>query len=115
MSFWKRIQIMFHNEIIKGTIQFIILALLERGPMHGYGIIRHVQEQTNGEFQWREASLYPALYKLEERKLIRSEWRDGDQGRKRKCYLITEAGRRELASQRDEWVTVSQLVTKLAC
>ena len=106
---------MFRNEIVKGTVQLIVLALLERTRMHGYGIIQHVQKETKGAFQWREASLYPALYKLEEQGLISSEWEEGDSGRRRKYYLITESGKRELAAQREEWTAMSKLVTKLAC
>ena len=106
---------MFRNEIVKGTLQLIVLALLERTRMHGYGIIQHVQKETKGAFQWREASLYPSLYRLEEKGLISSEWEEGDSGRRRKYYRITQSGRRELAAQREEWTAMSKLVTKLAC
>ena len=107
--------IVFRDQVIKGTVQLTIMALLERRPMYGYEIIQHVNAETDGQFQWREASLYPALYRLEEQKMVAGEWRLGSGKRRRKYYSLSKEGRKALAHQRREWLRISSLVTQLVC
>ena len=104
---------MFRDQVIKGTVQLTVMALLERRPMYGYEIIRQVNTETDGRFQWREASLYPALYKLEERGMVAGKWCPGSGKRRRKYYSLSKEGRRALAQQRKEWLEISSLVTLL--
>src|SRR5688500_2375208 len=102
---------MFKNEIKKGTVQLIVLSLVERQPMYGYEIIQHVHKQTDGTFKWNEAALYPTLYRLEGSGLLSSYWEDAPGRRRRKYYSLTPKGKRALATQRAEWQTISALVT----
>jgi PadR family transcriptional regulator PadR len=104
---------MAHDQIKKGTVELIVLALLERQTMYGYEIIQRVNAQTGGAFIWREASLYPTLLRLEEKGWLAGEWREQPGQRKRKYYALTRGGKRELARQRAEWMSFSSLVTGL--
>ena len=104
---------MSEDQIKKGTVELIVLAMLERGAMYGYEIIQRVNQQTDGAFVWREASLYPTLLRLEEKGWLTGEWRETPGQRKRKYYLLTKSGRGELARQRAQWQSFSSLVSSL--
>lgn len=85
-------------ELLKGTLDIVILKTLEGGPRHGYGISRWVREATREDFSIDEGALYPALRRLEKRGYVESEWGVSDTGREAKFYHLTQAGRAELAS-----------------
>src|SRR5262245_50195777 len=84
----------------KGSAEILILATLERGELHGYDISRRIGERTGGLLTFRAASLYPLLYKLEDRGWIDGRWRQADGARRRRCYRLTPEGRKVLAKQR---------------
>ena len=101
------------TELIKGTLSLLILSLLGRRPMYGYEIVTTVRQETNGQFQWKEGSLYPSLHKLEKEGLIRGRWQ-GDPGkRQRKYYHVTRAGRAALASKTDDWSRLCRAVDQI--
>lgn len=94
----------FSQDLIRGSVVPIVLALLEGRPMYGYEMVKVVNARTNGLLEWKEGTLYPALHKLEGERYIRSSWRDAPgAGKRRKYYAITGKGSRELARRRTEW------------
>lgn len=90
-------------ELLKGTLDIVILKTLESGPQHGYGISRHVREVTADDFSIDEGALYPALRRLEKKGYVESEWGVSDTGREAKFYRLTGAGRAELRSSLLTW------------
>lgn len=93
----------FSQDLIRGSVVPIVLALLEDRPMYGYEIVKVVNARTNGLLEWKEGTLYPALHKLEGDRYIKSSWQPSDSGKRRKYYAITGKGSRELARRRTEW------------
>ena len=81
----------------------LILDVVSRGPTYGYQIAQSVLSQSKGYFELKEGSLYPALHRMERQKLLRSYWVDTDEGRRRKFYELTPAGRKALKDRREEW------------
>lgn len=90
-------------ELLKGTLDTVILKTLETGPRHGYGISRWVRDQTGEDLSIDEGALYPALRRLEKRGYVESEWGVSDTGRDAKFYRLTDDGHRELAAAVDTW------------
>lgn len=99
----------------KGSVDLLLLALLEEQPRHGYEIARVIGEQSEGAITFTSASLYPALHALERRGLIRSRWgvAPGDR-RRRRFYSVTAAGRRALSTHRDGWHRFIAALTRIA-
>jgi PadR family transcriptional regulator, regulatory protein PadR len=90
-------------DLIRGTLSTILLEAVSRRPMYGYEICKSVNARTQGYFDLREGSLYPALHRLERDGLLKSYWEMTEAGRRRKYYQITEAGAQVLARKRDDW------------
>ena len=93
----------FDRELVKGSTYTLLLSLLSEKPMYGYEIVKVVNGRTDGLFEWREGTLYPALHKLEADGLIQGEWECQPSGRKRKYYHITPEGRTAAGRKRSEW------------
>jgi PadR family transcriptional regulator, regulatory protein PadR len=91
------------SRLLWGTVDMLILDVLSRGPSYGYQIAQTVLAQSKGYFDLKEGSLYPALHRLERGKLLKANWVDTDEGRRRKFYRLTPAGQRELEARREEW------------
>ena len=91
------------SSLLHGTLDALILKTLSWGPRHGYAIARWLEETTRDEIRVEEGSLYPALYRLEERGLIDAEWGMSELGRKAKIYRITPRGRAQLKADTAEW------------
>jgi len=91
------------RELIKGSIDSLLLCLIERQPMYGYWIIKELERKSQGYFKFKEGTLYPALHRLEESGLIRGEWQSLPNGRQRRYYRITEKGLRRLVTERGQW------------
>jgi PadR family transcriptional regulator PadR len=90
-------------EVKRGSADLLILALLEERARHGYEIARLIPERSDGTISFHVASLYPMLYRLEDRGLIEGRWVERAGQRRRRYYRITAAGRKVLASQRGAW------------
>jgi transcriptional regulator len=90
-------------ELLQGTLDLLILKTLRIGPLHGWGISKRVRQTSNDVLQINQGSLYPALYRLEERGLIEAEWGISPEGRKAKFYQLTGAGRTHLNEERASW------------
>jgi DNA-binding PadR family transcriptional regulator len=82
----------------------LILEVASQGPTYGYELAQTVGERSRGYFELKEGSLYPALHRLERQKLLRSFWREAD-GRRRKYYELTDAGRAELGARKKSWLS----------
>ena len=89
--------------LLQGTLDLIVLQLLRAEPTNGYDLSLRIQAISHDVLNVNAGSLYPALYRLEERGLVRSEWSETDAGRRAKVYSVTPAGRRYLAEQRENW------------
>lgn len=100
-------------ELLKGTLDIVILKTLEVGPRHGYGISRWVREATGEDLSIDEGALYPALRRLEKRGFLEAEWGVSDTGRDAKFYRLTDTGRRELASAVDNWERYVAAMTRV--
>jgi PadR family transcriptional regulator, regulatory protein PadR len=101
------------TELLHGTLDALVMKTLTRGPRHGYGIARWIEEATDEAVVVEEGSLYPALYRLERRGLIDAEWGISELGRKAKFYKLTPRGRRQLATETDQWARFAAGVSKV--
>jgi transcriptional regulator len=91
------------SELKRGSIELLVLALLEERSRHGYEIARLIEERSEGAISFHVASLYPTLYRLEDRGLIEGRWVERAGQRRRRYYRLTAPGRRFLAGQRSAW------------
>jgi transcriptional regulator len=91
------------RELKKGSAELIILSILEGRPRHGYEISKLIEERSHGHLKFHVASLYPLLYRLEERGWLQGRWVEKAGERRRRFYSLTPAGRRVLDSQRSTW------------
>lgn len=90
-------------DLLRGTLDILILTTVRREPMHGYAISRWIRDTTQEVLTVEEGALYPALRRLEKKGLLRAEWGETDTGREAKFYELTDAGRRQLETQRADW------------
>ena len=95
----------FGRELKKGSAELLILSVLEARPRHGYEIGRLIETRSEGQMTFHAASLYPLLYRLEERGWLHGKWVERAGQRRRRYYRLTAEGRRVLARQRDRWKT----------
>lgn len=98
----------------KGSADLLILALVDEAALHGYEIARRIEARSRGTLSFTLASLYATLYRLEEQGLIRGRWVERSGQRRRRYYRITAAGRKVLASKRDEWRRFIIALTEVA-
>ena len=98
----------------KGSAELLILATRERGELHGYDIRRQSGERTGGLLTFRAASLYPLLYKLEDRGWIDGRWKQAAGERRRRSYRLTAEGKRVLARQRTRWASFLRALSDAA-
>src|SRR5438067_1886714 len=99
----KYISRMLDRELKKGSAELLILSLVEARPRHGYEMSKLIEERSGGRLKFKVASLYPLLYRLEERGWIIGKWVEKAGERRRRFYRLTPGGRQVLAAQRDNW------------
>lgn len=99
---------MLDRELKKGSAELIILSIVEPRPRHGYEISKLIESRSGGQIKFHMASLYPLLYRLEERGWLQGRWVEKPGERRRRCYGLTAEGRRVLARQRQTWKTFVQ-------
>jgi transcriptional regulator len=100
------------TDLKKGSAEMLILALLDEEESHGYGLAQSIEERSLGALKFHAASLYPILYRLEGRGLIRGRW--SEHARRRRVYRLTTKGRRALKRERDRWSTFIEAVQRVA-
>ena len=98
---------------MQGTLELLILKTLTSESMHGYGIAQRIHALADDLLKIEDGSLYPALYRMEERGWISSEWDVSENNRRAKFYKLTRAGRKQLAAECDNWERVSQAITRI--
>jgi PadR family transcriptional regulator, regulatory protein PadR len=103
-----------HNELKRGSAELLILALLEERQRHGYDIGQQIASRSDGAINFHVTSLYPTLYRLEDRGLIEGRWVERAGQRRRRYYKLTAAGRRVLTAQRSVWQTFFMALNRVA-
>jgi len=99
--------------LLHGTLDAIILKTLSHGPRHGYGIARWIEDTTGEDVRVEEGSLYPALYRMEERGWIEAGWGMSELGRKAKFYRLTPKGRARLRAETVQWTRLMAALSKV--
>jgi len=98
-------------ELLQGTLDLLILKTLTVGPMHGYAIAQRIQQRSDEVLVVEEGSLYPSLYRMEEKGWITAEWGKSDNHRRAKFYSLTRAGRKQLEEETAIWERVCRAIT----
>jgi len=98
------------KELLQGTLDMLVLKCLQLGPMHGWGISERITAGSRHVLELNQGSLYPALYRLERREFIRSEWKMTENNRRARYYSLMPAGKRRLADERAQWERLSGAV-----
>jgi PadR family transcriptional regulator, regulatory protein PadR len=101
------------GDLLRDTLDMLILKTLDRGAMHGYGIAEYIHERSDDALRVEEGALYPALHRLELRGLLGSEWGVSDNNRRAKFYKLTAAGRKQLAEERAHWTRMSAAIARI--
>jgi PadR family transcriptional regulator len=101
------------SEMLKGTLDLMILRTLDLQPLHGIAIADRIRQVTRGAFAVGPGSLFPALHRLEQGGWVRGRWGVSDQGRRARSYTLTSAGRRQLVAERREWDRVVAAVAQV--
>ena len=104
---------MVSKNLMAASTKPLILAILAPGEMYGYQIIQSIIELSGGTLEWSEGMLYPVLHKMERDHFIRSQWKVSDNGRRRKYYRLTESGKEELEKEREQWMKVHKVLSKM--
>jgi transcriptional regulator len=94
-------------ELLSGTLDLLVLRILNSGPLHGFGIGERIHVLSKKALDIEEGSLYPALYRMEAKGWIEAEWGQSERGRKAKLYSLTKEGRRQLETERENWKQVA--------
>jgi PadR family transcriptional regulator PadR len=97
-------------DLLQGTLDLLILRTLALGPLHGWGISKRIRERSRDVLQVNQGSLYPALYRLEDRGWIESDWGVSPEGRRAKFYRLTADGREQLVAEQSQWRTFAAAV-----
>lgn len=90
-------------DLLQGTLDLLVLKVVARGRMHGWGIAQRILETSSHQLVVNQGSLYPALHRLEDRGLVRASWGQSENNRRARYYEITAAGRRQLEAERESW------------
>lgn len=98
-------------ELLQGTLDLLVLKTLDAGALHGYAIAQRIQQRSDDVLVVEEGSLYPALYRMEERGWITSAWGKSENNRRAKYYSLTRAGRRQLHDETVFWERISRAIT----
>ena len=91
------------REILRGTLDMLILKTISLAPMHGLGISRRIEQITNGVFQVKPGSLFPALHRMEQEGWVSGEWGESENNRRAKYYELTDAGKARLGEEQKGW------------
>ena len=97
-------------DLVQGTLDMLILKAVSLGGLHGYGVLLRLEQLTGGQLLIQQGSLYPALYRLERKGLIASEWGESENKRKAKFYSLTATGRKQLKTETVLWNRFSAVV-----
>ena len=100
-------------DLLQGTLDLLILKALTLGPLHGYGIIQRIRQLSDELLEVEQGSLYPAVYRIEQRGWISSKWGVTETGRRAKFYTLTRAGSKQLTSDEESWDRLALAIAKV--
>ena len=100
-------------DLLKGTLDMLVLKTLALEPMHGWGITHRIQQMSRGVLQVNQGSLYPALHRLMKRGWITSEWRITENSRRARYYILTSSGKKQLQEEVSHWLKLSAAVSEI--
>jgi PadR family transcriptional regulator, regulatory protein PadR len=98
-------------ELLQGTLDLLILKTLNAGPLHGYSIAQRIQQRSDDVLVVEEGSLYPCLYRMEEKGWIQAEWGKSENNRRAKFYALTRTGRKQLEEETALWERIHRAIT----
>lgn len=102
------------SDILQGTLDLMVLKTLDAlGPLHGYGIARRIEQVSDGVLELNQGTIYPALLRLQQRGWIKAEWGASDNNRRAKYYSLTRAGRKQLATETEDWERISGVIARM--
>jgi transcriptional regulator len=101
------------SDLLQGTLGMLVLRVLSRGELHGWGITLKLEQLTKSALQVDEGSLYPALYRMEDKGWIEAEWKMTENNRRAKYYTLTRAGRKQLETEREQWDRVTAIIAQV--
>lgn len=91
------------TDLLQGTLDLLVLKVLQQGPQHGYGIAQKILLKSRSAIDVQQGSLYPALHRLQKKGLVSSEWKEAESGRMARVYALTQAGRQQLELEEEQW------------
>ena len=100
-------------DLLQGTLDMLILKALSLGALHGYGIIQRIRQTSDEMLNVEQGSLYPALYRIEQKGWVSSKWETNETGRRAKFYTLTRAGRRQLEEEEASWDRLVLAIAKV--
>lgn len=100
-------------DLLQGTLDMLVLRVLRRGELHGWGITQKLEQLSKHALQVDEGSLYPALYRMEDKGWIEAEWKMTEKSRRAKYYTLTRAGRRQLESEQEDWNRMTAIIAQV--
>ena len=100
-------------DLLQGTLDMLVLRALSLGPLHGYGIVQRIRQLSDDLLTVEQGSLYPALYRMEQRGWIKSKWGTNETGRKAKFYRLSTTGSKQLAREEQSWDTLALAIAKV--
>jgi PadR family transcriptional regulator PadR len=101
------------SDLLQGTLDMLILRVLTRGELHGWGITQKLEQLSQSALQVDEGSLYPALYRMEDKGWIEAEWKMTENNRRAKYYTLTRAGRKQLESEQESWDRMTAIIAQV--
>ncbi len=101
------------SDLLQGTLDMLILKALALGPLHGYGIIQRIRRMSDEMLTVEQGALYPALYRIEQKKWVSSKWANNETGRRAKFYKLTKVGEKQLRVEEESWDRLALVVAKM--
>jgi transcriptional regulator len=98
------------SDLLPGTLDMLVLRVLSRGELHGWGITNKLEQLSNSALQVDEGSLYPSLYRMEDKGWIEAEWRKTENNRRAKYYSLTRTGKKQLETEQANWDRMSAVI-----
>lgn len=98
-------------DLPQGTLDLLIMRIVALGPIHGYAIAQRIQQISRDALQVQQGSLYPALHRLENKKLLAARWKPSETGREAKFYELTSRGRSQLKTETENWSRLTDIVS----
>jgi PadR family transcriptional regulator, regulatory protein PadR len=100
-------------DLLQGTLDMLVLRVLSRGELHGWGITQKLEQLSQSALQVDEGSLYPALYRMEDKGWIEAEWKMTEKNRRAKFYTLTRSGKKQLEEEQEHWARLTTIIAQV--